>query len=564
MLAVMGPSGAGKTTLLDALARRLRGAKGEVYLGDRRIDTTEQMGTVASYVEQEDDLLSVLTVRETILFAARLSNPADRVELLQGRIITVMGLAKCANTIIGNPIQKGISGGQKRRVTIAQSLVTNPSILFLDEPTSGLDTTTSREVMSAIKRIAQETSMIVVATIHQPNFETLSLFDELLVLAEGKTMYFGSIDGMPDYFDTFGAPIPRFANPADHAIDLINADFELATESNIRQTIASLSHFYHNRTATLTSALRSSLTKSTTAPLPVSRSQHRTHFASHTAILSHRIFLTYTRNLIAYGVRLGMYIGMGIMMALIWLRLGDAASTVNDRLSVHFFAVAFLSFMSVAGIPAFLEERAVFLREARNGLYSAAPYALASSLVTAPFLAACAVCFAACAYYAVGLNPPASKFFQFVAYLFLATYAAESQVVLVASALPIFVAALAIASFANGFWMCVQGYFIRAISLPRFWRYSFHYADYQKYAFELLVNNDFDGIVFDCGRFEDGSCRQCSYPSSAPEGSCLLYGEDVLAYLEVGGVKYWEWIVILLGISLVLRMTWYVVLARSK
>ncbi|KAI9355094.1 P-loop containing nucleoside triphosphate hydrolase protein [Zopfochytrium polystomum] len=534
MLAVMGPSGAGKTTLLDALARRLRGAKGDVFLGDRRIDTTAQMATVGSYVEQEDDLLSLLTVRETIMYAAILSDPKEKAEVLRGRvehIINAMGLAKCANVRIGNPIQKGISGGQKRRVTIAQSLVTNPRILFLDEPTSGLDTTTSREVMTAIKRIAKDTQMIVIATIHQPNFETLRLFDSF-------------------------AP--------DHAIDLVNADFELATESNIRQSIVALAQFYQSRTSAAVAGLRGSFTKSSTTALPLAHATHRSHFLSHTLVLSHRIFITYTRNFIAYGVRVGMYFGMGVMMALIWLKLGSNASTVNDRLSVHFFSVAFLSFMSVAGIPAFLEERSVFIREKHNGLYTALPYVLANSLVNIPFLFLCALVFAAIAYYSIGLNAPAGSFFSFIAYLFLAIYAAESQVILVASLLPIFVAALAIASFANGFWMCVQGYFIKAISLPRFWRYSFHYMDYQKYAFELLVNNDFTNVVFDCGRDAAGNCLQCSYPSSAPVNSCQMYGEDVLAYLEIGGIKYWEWIVILVGISILFRVCWYAVLARSK
>ncbi|KAI9326268.1 P-loop containing nucleoside triphosphate hydrolase protein [Zopfochytrium polystomum] len=567
MLAVMGPSGAGKTTLLDALARRLRGAKGDVFLGDKRIDTTAQMATVGSYVEQEDDLLSLLTVRETIMYAAFLSDPKEKTEFLRGRvehIINAMGLAKCADVRIGNPIQKGISGGQKRRVTIAQSLVTNPRILFLDEPTSGLDTTTSREVMTAIKRIAKDTQMVVIATIHQPNFETLRLFDSLLVLAEGKTMYFGGIEDMPDYFEAFGSPIPRFANPADHAIDLVNADFELATESNIRQSILALAHFHQGRTSEAASGLRGSFNKSSITALPLAHATHRSHFISHTLILSHRIFVTYTRNFIAYGVRVGMYFGMGVMMALIWLKLGSNASTVNDRLSVHFFSVAFLSFMSVAGIPAFLEERSVFIREKHNGLYTALPYVLANSLVNIPFLFLCAMVFAAIAYYSIGLNAPAGSFFSFIAYLFLAIYAAESQVILVASLLPIFVAALAIASFANGFWMCVQGYFIKAISLPRFWRYSFHYMDYQKYAFELLVNNDFSNLVFDCGRDAAGNCLQCSYPSSAPANSCQMYGEDVLAYLEIGGIKYWEWIVILVGISILFRVCWYAVLARSK
>ncbi|KAJ1559347.1 hypothetical protein HK405_010982, partial [Cladochytrium tenue] len=568
MLAVMGPSGAGKTTFLDVVARRrLRGATGKVFLGASDISTTEQMATVASYVEQEDGLLSTLTVFETVMYAARLSNPKEPVRVQRERvtyILEAMGLSKCANVYIGNPLQKGISGGQKRRVTIAQSLVTFPRVLFLDEPTSGLDTTTSREVMSAIRRIAVEKNMIVVATIHQPNFETLSLFSSLLLLAEGQVMFNGPIDSMAEYFEAFGAPIPRFFNPADHAIDLVNSDFELNSKSNVKQTVAMLSQFARERYAAEHDIIRSAFHEAVTQPLAHNRSKHRSYFFQHTVILSHRILLTYCRNLIAYGVRIGMYIGMGLMMALIWVRLGNASSTVNDRLSVHFFSVAFLSFMSVAGIPAFLEEREVFVREKHNGLYKAGPYALANTLVNIPFMLLCAILFGVISYYSIGLNPNGGVFVKFIAFLFLAVYAAESQVILVASLLPIFVAALAIASFMNGFWMSVQGYFIKAISLPKFWRYSFHYMDYQKYAFELLVNNDFTGLTFDCGRNADGTCAQCAYPSSDTNGDCVLYGPDVLDYLQISHISYTNWVVILLAIIIVYRLAWYITLVRSK
>lgn len=100
----------------------------------------------------------------------------------------------------------------------------------------------------------------------------------------------------------------------------------------------------------------------------------------------------------------------------------------NDRLSVHFFSVAFLGFMSVAGIPAFLEERQVFVRERMNGLYGPGAYVLANSICTAPYLFVCALLFSVLSYWSIGLHPGAEHFFRFLGILFLAVYAAESQV----------------------------------------------------------------------------------------------------------------------------------------
>jgi len=283
-----------------------------------------------------------------------------------------------------------------------------------------------------------------------------------------------------------------------------------------------------------------------------------------TTILIERNMINYSRNLLAYGVRLGMYLGMGLLLATVWVNLAQTSEKVNDRLSVHFFAVAFLGFMSVAGIPAYLEERQVFVRERMNGLYGPGAYVLANSICTFPYLFVCSLLFTVLCYWSIGLNPGANQFFRFLAILFLAVYAAESQSAVVASIIPIFVAALAIASFCNGFWMCVGGYFIKAVNLPRFWYFWAHFIDYQTYTFDLLVYNDFRGLVFACETGADGSCT-CSYPSSLiSQGRCELAGEDVLNALGIGGINFSLYVAILLVIILVYRAMLYFVLVLKK
>jgi ABC-type multidrug transport system permease subunit len=269
-------------------------------------------------------------------------------------------------------------------------------------------------------------------------------------------------------------------------------------------------------------------------------------------VLSERTAVNYQRNLLAYGVRAGMYGGMGLMLATIWIRLGHSDSTINDRLSVHFYSVAFLAFMSVAGIPSFLEERAEYYRETRNGLYTTLPFVLSNTLVNIPFLLFCTILFTLICYWAIGLHPGAAAFFRFVAFLFLSIFAAESQALVVSSLLPIFVAALAISAFLNGFWMSVGGYFIKARSLPRFWFFSFHYMDYQKYAFELLSNSDLRGTTFTCDTIANNQCV-CAYPSSTPE-ACTLSGADVLNYLDIGSISYGKWSAIVIGITIIYRI----------
>lgn len=572
MLAIMGPSGAGKSTILDVISKRTAATSGSVTVNG---DPGADMSSLASYVEQSDALLGVLTVRETIQYAARLSldpsTPAGDVRARVETVVSELGLTDVVNSRIGNAVQRGISGGQKRRVTIASSLVTRPRILFLDEPTSGLDSRTSREVLSAIKSLARTHNILVVASIHQPNWETFALFDKLLLLARGKTMFYGPTDRLDVYLgDGLGCPVPQHANPADVALDVFNTDF-LASPAQ-RETHVDEFATRWAEYASTHGLVREKDEHETLGgdyaddcePRLVRRRKGLAHGVARnlhrTAILMERNVLNYSRNLLAYGVRIAMYVGMGVMLATIWVNLAQTSAKVNDRLSVHFFSVAFLGFMSVAGIPAFLEERQVFVRERMNGLYGPGAYVLANSLVTLPYLFVCVVLFAVISYWSIGLNPGADQFFRFVGVLFLAVYTAESQSAVVAAALPIFVASLAIASFLNGFWMSVGGYFIRAVNLPRFWYYWAHFIDYQTYAFDLLVFNDFHGITLGCATLADGSCF-CDYPSSlVSAGECALAGDDVLQSLGIRGISFKLYLAILLLIALIYRALLYVVL----
>ncbi|EDN99528.1 hypothetical protein SS1G_02382 [Sclerotinia sclerotiorum 1980 UF-70] len=174
--ALMGPSGCGKTTLLNVLAHRIAAAKATVT-GETLVNGSnppmKAFRDMSSYVEQEDALIGSLTVQETLNFAARLAHKSsltktERMRRIRG-LLESFGLRNQAHTIIGTPIQKGISGGQKRRVSVASQLITGPKLLFLDEPTSGLDSAASWEVMSFVKEVAKRNNQAYTNLLH-PRF----------------------------------------------------------------------------------------------------------------------------------------------------------------------------------------------------------------------------------------------------------------------------------------------------------------------------------------------------------------------------------------------------------
>ncbi|KAJ1538742.1 ATP-binding cassette sub- G member 2, partial [Cladochytrium tenue] len=183
---------------------------------------------MAAFVEQDDALHTQLTVRETIEYAARLRLPADlrRDEKLAvaDAMLRNLRLARCADTRIGDADVRGVSGGERKRASIARELVGCPDIVFLDEPTSGLDSASAHAVVSTVRRDARHAGRIVVATLHQPSWALLSLFDKVVLLAAGGVVFLGPPSLAVQHFAALGLPAPPNQNPADFFMDLLTVD----------------------------------------------------------------------------------------------------------------------------------------------------------------------------------------------------------------------------------------------------------------------------------------------------------------------------------------------------
>ncbi|KAK6804793.1 hypothetical protein RDI58_002577 [Solanum bulbocastanum] len=225
IMAIMGPSGAGKSTFLDAIAGRI--ARGSLE-GTVRIDgkpvTTSYMKMISSYVMQDDQLFPMLTVLETFMFAAevRLPPSISRAEKKKRvhELLEQLGLTSATHTYIGDEGRRGVSGGERRRVSIGIDIIHKPSLLFLDEPTSGLDSTSAYSVVEKVKDIAKSGS-IVLMTIHQPSFRIQMLLDRITVLARGRLVYLGSPTGVAAFLAGFARPVPDGENSLEYLLDVI-------------------------------------------------------------------------------------------------------------------------------------------------------------------------------------------------------------------------------------------------------------------------------------------------------------------------------------------------------
>ena len=233
VLALMGPSGAGKTTLLNTLTMQVGSGdpSGSVTLNGHPF-TLDVFRKHAAIVNQTDQLWAFLTAREHLEYAYALFQPSasfDSRRASVDRMLADTGLEGAQHTKAGNELFKGLSGGQKRRLSLAVALCKAPRVVFLDEPTSGLDAASAASVMQFLKATAARTGIAVICTIHQPSSAVFDGFDSVCFLTGGRVAYLGKAADLPAYLGSVGHPLEGSANPADRMLDLINKDFSDAS-----------------------------------------------------------------------------------------------------------------------------------------------------------------------------------------------------------------------------------------------------------------------------------------------------------------------------------------------
>jgi ABC-type multidrug transport system ATPase subunit len=228
-VAIMGPSGAGKSTLLNLLTLIPSTATVE---GDIRLNghilTDSMFKRYCAYVPQEDYLWPFLTCRETIEFSADFYlglGSADRRERVD-ELLSDLGLTSCQHTRCGNQFIQGLSGGQKRRLSLALALIKQPAVLFLDELTSGLDSFAAAEIMTVVRRVARATGIVVICTIHQPSIRVYNEFDTVMLLSAGRVAFNGpTLKAMEHFAQETGRAPPDDLSPCEFMLEAINSDF---------------------------------------------------------------------------------------------------------------------------------------------------------------------------------------------------------------------------------------------------------------------------------------------------------------------------------------------------
>ncbi|XP_042044686.1 ABC transporter G family member 15-like isoform X4 [Salvia splendens] len=575
-MAIMGPSGSGKSTLLDSLAGRL--SRNVVMMGDILLNGKKRRhgyGVVA-YVTQEDVLMGTLTVRETITYSANLRLPSsmskeDINDIIEATIMEV-GLLECADRQVGNWQMRGISGGEKKRLSIALEILVRPRLLFLDEPTTGLDSAASFFVIQSIKNLARD-GRTVISSIHQPSSEVFALFDDLFLLSGGETVYCGEAKMAIKFFAEAGFPCPSRRNPSDHFLRCINSDFDVVTATlrgsqRHRETHMPSDPLMNLATADIKSVLIEKYKKSEYARKTTSKAREMSNFelqegveieaikGSHASwwkqlvTLTRRSFVNMCRDVGYYWSRIVIYTIVSVCVGTLFYDVGTSYTAIFARGACGGFVTGFMTFMSIGGFPSFIEEMKIFTRERINGYYGVAVFILSNFLASFPFLVAVSIITGTITFY-MAFHAEFSRYVFFCLNIFGSIAMVESVMMIVASLVPNFLMGIISGAGVLGIMMMTAGFFRRLPDLPKpIWRYPISYIGYGAWALQGSYKNDMIGLVFD----------------PLIPGDPKISGEDVITKMfgvSLHRSKWWD-LVALYSLILCYRVLFFIVLKEKE
>eukprot|EP01083_Nonionella_stella_P318530 1164850_1 len=391
---LLGPSGSGKTTLLHILSNTLIHQNHSILCGSIFVNgiNAAQLGrhtfrNLVGVVQQHNVLFDQQTVYETLMTAAKLNGQikgqAQRETLVQN-ILDELDLVHVRDTRIGDEKNRGISGGEHKRVVIGIELINNPSLLFLDEPTSGLDSFQSLKVVQALKKLC-DNGLTVILSIHQARSSIFGLFDTLLLLTQnGYTAYHGpSRDTALQYFKDKNYTCPTYYNPVDFLLDIISIDSCSQTSKQkgmekINALVKAFKDDYKPIEFDENSYTQEDFNRIKVTVL------HKTKTSRQFCILIGRSCRQLGRNRRSFITRLIATLVPAFLVAALYSQLNG--SIWNRQNLFGFIALSQLLSSTVQTVPRFWTEKCIIMREIQKESYSIELYYLVTMISTMPFL----------------------------------------------------------------------------------------------------------------------------------------------------------------------------------
>ncbi|OCT97257.1 broad substrate specificity ATP-binding cassette transporter ABCG2 isoform X2 [Xenopus laevis] len=556
--AILGPTGSGKSSLLDVLAARKdpNGLTGQVLVDGE--PQPPNFKCLSGYVVQDDVVMGTLSIRENLQFSAALRLPRsvkqkEKDERIN-QVIKELGLTKVADSKVGTPFIRGVSGGERKRTNIGMELITDPGILFLDEPTTGLDASTANAVLLLLKRMSRQGKTIIFS-IHQPRYSIFRLFDSLTLLAGGSLLFHGPSADALDYFTGLGYECEAHNNPADYFLDIINGDstavavnkleeVELENEqkevndNGCKTVVENLSaqfcttSYYLETKAELE---KMSLGKKMKNNFFTRQITYNTSFLHQLKWVCKRSFKNLLRNPQASVAQVMVTLVLALIVGAIFFGIKEDGSGIQNRVGSLFFVTTNQCFSSVSAIELFIVEKKIFIHEYISGYYRLSAYFFAKLFTDLlPMRTLPSIIFTSVLYFMIGFKPTPGAFFTMMFTLMMIAYTAASMALAVAAGQDVVAVANLLMTICFVFMIIFSGLLVNLTSIMS-WISWLKYFSIPRYGLTALQVNEFTNLNF-CRNVNtsiqvDPNCTQ-----SSPFNTCT--GEE---YLTVQGIDYSTW-----------------------
>jgi len=556
MTLVIGSPGSGKSSLCKILANHEIQGKlsGEILFEGKPIRKVDHHHRVA-YVRDNDTHSPYLTVQQTMEFANTLLCPYQSKEARQEKIrviLEILGLSHRTDTIVGDDLTRGVSGGERRRVSIGVELVKRCQLMVLDEATTGLDSSTALQIFRALRIIADE-AIPVIATLKQPGQELVELFDQIIVLDEGKMVYCGPPQSMIPHFASLGFIVNGNINPADEMLALIEEN-----PDKIHQ-------FAHSITPS-PEILANSLTSSTASMNEIwqaERSGEQMHYPAYARSTFVQLAMVIKRglqemrNFSATAIaRVILALVVSLIIGTMFLQIDNYQDDVQLYSGIIFLIATFAGFMSFSALPGVYQSRPLFYYQKKNHYYRPVIAAFGQLIVQFPIAMVESLVFSTICYWLVGLN---SQFDRFI-YLLLGVFVLQITFIFL-----VIICGYTLPSFQHGNIVMpgivlslsfFTGFLTKYERTPDYLSWMF-WVSPLRYLMEGLAINQHAGSVFRCS--ED----QFVPPKDDPrfilpyvlggfernQACPITTGEevlDMLGYATEEAYKWW-WFLVLVG-----------------
>ncbi|CAB4444821.1 unnamed protein product [Rhizophagus irregularis] len=569
VLAIIGPSGCGKTTLLNILGDRVgsKGVQGTITLNGHKI--TKNSKRFVAYCTQDAIFFSHLTVKETLSYTARLRLPREvprRDKLKQvENIMEILNLTKCANTIIGDHMTRGVSGGERKRANIASELLTDSSVILLDEPTSGLDSSLALEITKILKEFAVKQKKTIIMVVHQPSSEVFETFDKLMVMADGHMVYFGERAGLVDYLADQGYKCPPNFN-----FNLANYALELLNDNTIKQKLIN-AYTHKTRDDPTGKQVVEKYSRRTHADdqsklnAPVTSERHwEATFLQQLSILTERNF-KHSRKIILSRLSISLAITMTISTIIIWFQIPFAEPNIDDRVSNIFFGCTNWTFYVMSeSVLSFPLELDMLMKERQSRTYRLLSYYLSKQIAELPLVLVNPILFTIPVYWATNLLPDFGRFVAYLIVVLLGVLTSQSFAYLFGATILDVQKSISISLIFLIITMLLGGFYIKHLPTGLNW---LKYLSFLKFSYSLLMQIQLDSpkAQFRCARPGEllaGELSKCNAGDNAPMLS--IPGIYIIENQGLNDLPWYANLIVLLGLCFVVRVLAYYSLRKNS